>query len=94
MLIPILDSDWSQISQEFNKNFEQMRFFRTEKQCKERWFNHLTNKYEISFKKITICCLESIGLWKKTSSFYQNILKSQINGQRFPENSLTKIKIK
>lgn len=48
MLIPILDSDWSQISQEFNKNFEQMRFFRTEKQCKERWFNHLSpflNKY-------------------------------------------------
>ena len=33
---------WTLISKEFNKEIEQLCFYKTEKQCRERWFNHLS----------------------------------------------------
>lgn len=38
---------WVKIAYEFNKNFEEISKFKSNKQCKERWWNHLnpsTNK--------------------------------------------------
>ena len=37
-----LKVSWTLVSQEFNKEVQEIRFFKTEKQCKERWFNHLS----------------------------------------------------
>ena len=37
-----LNVSWTLVSKEFNKEVQELRFFRTEKQCKERWFNHLS----------------------------------------------------
>ena len=33
---------WVAVSKEFNQQIEELRFFKSEKQCKERWFNHLS----------------------------------------------------
>jgi hypothetical protein len=78
---------WAEISKEFNKNIEQLIFFKSDKHCKERWFNHLSpflKKYKISLK---LCInfsikydLERSGPLKMTLTFYQNAFRIQRNG--------------
>ena len=34
-------TSWKSISDEFNKEIQHLSCYKTEKQCKERWFNHL-----------------------------------------------------
>ena len=36
-----LKISWSQISHEMSKEIQKITFLKSDKQCKERWFNHL-----------------------------------------------------
>ena len=42
---------WSKVSYEMDKGLERIFLLKTEKQCKERWFNHLTPFLNKSIKK-------------------------------------------
>ena len=76
---------WTAVSKEFNKEIQQMIYFKTEKKCKERWFNHLCpflTKYELYFYLyLYLFFIGKNGLLKKIFFFYQNRLKNQNNGQ-------------
>ena len=85
---------WSKVAQEYNKNIEQIRNFKTGKQCKERWNNHINPvliKYLIFYlffvkKNWFFKFLEKIGVLLKIFNFWRNFKEHLKNGPKFQEN--------